>query len=701
MLAQVVAGTPDLPNVQQELGVAIPMRDGIHLAADLFLPRASRRLPAVLVRTPYNRKTRAMSSYRFFARRGYAVVIEDVRGRFASQGVFGSTAQEGPDGNDTINWIAEQPWSNGRVAMAGSSYLGIAQWWAAVQDNPHLVAISPMCSGDDDYLDRYYSRGGALQVGHRLLWLAENLTPPSHVRPVFANYIGHLPLRSADVAATGTILPLWRAALAHPSDDGYWNNLSIREQLGRVTVPVLSFGGWFDNYAESDLDAFSRLAARDQPVETWIGPWAHNPAWKFPTRSFGPEAAVPIRTIQADWFDQWLKKTPATNRAEHPTRLLHLFVMGPNEWREEHEWPLARTRYASLFLSSKGHANSTSGDGLLEWRRVQKSPADVFTYNPKNPVPTVGGAICCEANLLPPGPLDQTAVEARRDVLVYTSAPLSEEIEVTGPVRVLLYVATSANDTDYTAKLVDVEPDGRPLLVSDGIQRLRYRLSLARPVFVKRNTPYQISIDAGVTSYVFAAGHRIRLEVSSSNFPRFDRNLNSFRANAEESTITDARQTVFHQKVYPSALILPIIPNANGSRPSGANQSKATATAPAKISAPPSAFPQVSFSPRKMVANSITNTTLSLSMGATREAGPSFEGPEVTQPGEPSSQTRQRQEEPRFVRRDRKRAGLPCHVSDEPREDHNDAGPNGGREIWIDPRDSEFRQNRSGRGENG
>ncbi len=567
--AQVTAGSPDLPNVQQELGVVIPMRDGVHLAADLFVPRASTRLPTVLVRTPYNRKARAMNSYRFFARRGYAVVIEDVRGRYASQGVFGSTAQEGPDGNDTINWIAEQPWSNGRVAMAGSSYLGIAQWWAAVQGNPHLIAISPMCSGDDDYLDRFYSSGGALQVAHRLLWLAENLTPPSHVRPVLANYIGHLPLRTADLAATGMILPLWRTAVDHPSDDAYWNTLSIRQQIRRIDVPVLSFGGWFDNYAESDLDAFSRLAARQQPVETWIGAWAHNPAWKFPTLSFGPAAAIPIRTMQADWFDRWLKKTTGAAAAEHPAPLLHLFVMGRNEWREEHEWPLARTRYTALYLSSKGHANSTAGDGALYWHRVEKSAADVFTYNPKNPVPTVGGAICCEANLLPPGPLDQTAVEARSDVLVYTSTPLSEEMEVTGPVRVVLYVATSANDTDYTAKLVDVDPEGRPLLVSDGIERLRYRLSLAQPVFVKRNTPYQINIDAGVTSYVFATGHRIRLEVSSSNFPRFDRNLNSFRANADETRITEARQTVFHQRGYPSAIILPLIPNGNGVRANG------------------------------------------------------------------------------------------------------------------------------------
>ncbi len=552
--------------IAEEVGLAVPMRDGIRLAADLFLPRGGGRWPTVLIRTPYNRKSPLMTGYRFFARRGYAVLIEDVRGRYASQGVFGPSAEEGPDGYDTINWISEQPWSNGRVAMAGSSYLGIVQWWAAVEDNPHLMAISPMCSGDDEYLDRFYSTGGALQVGHRLLWLAENLTPPSHVRPLFQSYIDHIPLRTADVAATGAVLPEWRIALAHPSYDAYWKRLSIREQIRHVNLPVLSFGGWFDDYAESDLDAFSRLAKRHEATETWIGPWAHNPAWRFPTRTFGLQAGVPIRTKQADWFDRWLKKTSANEQNEVAAPLLHIFVMGPNIWREEHEWPLARTRYTPLYLSSSGDANSLSGDGILHWQPVQKSPPDTFTYDPKNPVPTTGGAICCEANVLPPGPLDQRIIEIRQDVLVYTSAPLTEEIEVTGPVRVVLYVSTSANDTDFTAKLIDVQPDGRPLLVTDGIQRLRYRLSLNEPVFVKRNNPYQISIDAGVTSYVFASGHQIRLEVSSSNFPRFDRSLNSFRSNADETKIVKARQTVLHEKGYPSAIILPIIPKVSGGR---------------------------------------------------------------------------------------------------------------------------------------
>ncbi len=567
LLAQITEHTLQLPSVEERLGVAIAMHDRTQLAADVFLPHGGAgRWPAILVRTPYDRKAPSTASYRFFSRRGYAVVIQDVRGRYASEGLFGPIEQEGADGNDTINWIAAQPWSNGSVAMVGSSYLGMAQWWAAIQNNPHLVTISPMCSGDDEYLDRFYSTGGALKIGHRLLWFAENFTPPSHVKPLLDSYIGHLPLRTSDLAASGTILPMWRDALAHPSYDAYWKSQSVRESLRTINIPVLSLGGWFDNYAESDLDAFSRLVARHetaaghQVVETWIGPWSHNPGWPFPTRDFGPKAHLQIRNKQADWFDRWLK--PVSERDESAASSLHIFVMGPNIWREEHEWPLARTRYTPLYIGSAGHANSLTGDGRLQWQPLRESQPDNFTYDPKTPVPTVGGSICCEPKIFPPGPLDQSAVERRADVLVYTSPPLTEDIEVTGPVRAILYIATSANDPDFVAKLVDVGRDGKPLLVTDGLQRLRYRLSIDRPVFVKRNTAYQISIDAGVTSYVFMPGHRIRLEVTSSNFPRFDRNLNSPKPASDESKTTKARQTVFHEKGYPSAIILPIIPRS-------------------------------------------------------------------------------------------------------------------------------------------
>jgi predicted acyl esterase len=540
--------------------VSIPMRDGVRLAADLFLPGPG-RWPTVLVMTPYDRNTTANRSYRYFLSRGYAVMVEDLRGRYGSRGVFGPVTQAGPDGNDTLDWIAAQAWSNGRVATVGSSYLGLVQWWAALEDNPHLLAIAPMNSGDDEYTDRYYSLGGAVQLGHRLLWLAENENLKGRPLPTPGTYLWHLPVRTSDLVATGTSVAFWRSAIDHPSYDAYWKQRSVRQKLDQLNVPVLSMGGWFDAYAESDLDAFSRLALKRKSIETWIGPWGHNPGLKFPTVDFGVHANIGIRGKQADWFDTWLKQNAGAGIHEPP--LLHIFVMGPNVWRDEHEWPLARTHYTPLYLTSSGNANSSAGTGFLRWHPVRNAQPDGFTYDPKTPVPTVGGSVCCDPKVFPPGPLNQAEVERRPDVLVYTSAPLNDEIEVTGPVRTILYVSTSGNDTDFTAKLVDVEPDGRPLLVTDGIQRLRYRLSLDKPVFVKQDQAYQISVDCGVTSHVFFRGHRIRLEVSSSNFPRFDRSLNSTGLNSQQIKLAKARQTVFHEKGYPSAIILPVILKAN------------------------------------------------------------------------------------------------------------------------------------------
>ena len=543
------------------------MRDGVELVSDVFLPVGPGRWPTILVRTPYNRRREGVSGYKMFASHGYAVVLQDVRGRYDSPGEFGSVAQEGADGNDALDWIAEQPWSNGRIGMAGASYPGIAVWRAALQGNPHLVAIFPMVSGDDEYLDRFYSPGGAMKLGHRLLWLSGNFHPPGRPQPEFKSYIFHLPLRTADVTAAGREIPVWQKALDHPSYDSFWQQLSLRPQLEKVECAVSSLGGWFDNYAPDDLDAFTRLSHLGREVETWIGPWAHSFTYRFPGVDFGPESRPHVRSMQLAFFDRRLKESapaPAGAKAR-----LHLFIMGPNVWREEHEWPLARTRYTSFYLTSQGKANSAQGDGSLTALAPDKgkSKADHFVYDPVEPVPTRGGAICCDSNVLPPGPLDQSGVERRSDVLVYTSPSLREDLEVTGPVRALLYVATSVNDTDFTAKLVDVPPAGAPRLVTDGIIRLRYRLSLSTSSFVKRNSPYQVSIDTGVTSYVFPAGHRIRLEVSSSNFPRFDRNLNTLEPVADAFKAIKANQTVFHEPKYPSALILPVIPGTHTALP--------------------------------------------------------------------------------------------------------------------------------------
>jgi putative CocE/NonD family hydrolase len=561
------AQAPGAVVIDKRLHLRVPTRDGVHLDANVFLPAGGRRVPALLVRTPYGKGVDLFAGYPVFLDHGYAVVIEDVRGRFDSEGVFDSLHHEGEDGSDTIDWISRQPWSNGRVGMVGGSYLGIVQWEAAVTNNPHLKAICPVVSGDDDYTDRFYSTGGATKLGHRLSWMSQNLPAAGFERPPFADYIGHLPVRTADRAATGQTIGFYQQALNHPSYDDFWKKLSVREKLDRMTTPVFSVGGWYDNYVESDLDAFMTLRKKGTPAHILIGPWTHNMLWKAPGVDFGPASAAPIRRYQIEWFDRWLRPEGASAEPAPlvlPDLPVRIFVMGRNQWRDEREWPLARAAATPMYLAGGGHANTLSGDGLLDSNPARKSAPDRFTYDPKNPVPTRGGAVCCDPKTFPWGPMEQRPVETRRDVLVYTTPPLKRDVEVTGRVDAVLWVSTSAPDTDFSAKLVDVSPDGATRNLTDGLLRLRYRNGLEKPVLGRPGQVYPITIDVGVTSAVFLAGHAIRLEVSSSNFPRFDRNPNTGRPVADEKSLRRAQQTVYHDARHPSHLLLPVIPDGGG-----------------------------------------------------------------------------------------------------------------------------------------
>jgi putative CocE/NonD family hydrolase len=556
------------------LHLRVPMRDGIHLDTNVFKPWGSLRYPVILIRTPYGKGGDLPPGYPVFLDRGYAVVMQDVRGRYDSQGVFDALKQEGPDGYDTLNWIAERPWSNGKIGMMGGSYLGIAQWRVALLNNPHLKAIFPVVSGSDDYLDRFYSPGGATKLGHRLMWMSLNMTAPGVPRPKFANYVANLPLRTSDRAATRQTLQLYQTILNHPTYDWFWKQQSVIENIEHVHVPVFAVGGWYDNYVESDLAAFSALhkaPGSDDKHHILIGPWAHNMSIPFAGINFGDDSSAPIRSYQLDWFNHWLKGQPDdardyspeewhSKRSEVDEAPVHIFVMGVDRWRDEQEWPLARTRYTPLYLAGKGYANALTGDGKLEWKQPKKNTADHFRYDPRNPVPTRGGAVCCDPKVFPWGPMDQRPVENRADVLVYTSAPLKQDLEVTGPIRVMLYASTSAPDTDFTAKLVDVFPNGEARNLTDGILRIRYRHSLDSAEPARPGQVYPLSIDAGVTSNVFRAGHSIRLEISSSNFPRFDRNPNTGRPFADETQLRKADQSVYHGPLYASDILLPVIP---------------------------------------------------------------------------------------------------------------------------------------------
>ena len=551
LCAGALSAAPDA--ISTILDVAVPMRDGVRLSANVFRPEAPGRYPTILVRTPYGKGSAIPPNYAPFVERGYAVAIQDVRGRYRSEGVFRPLEQEPADGGDTLDWIARQPWSDGKIGMLGGSYLGIVQWKVAVLNNPHLKAIFPSVSGCDDYVDRFYSPGGAMKLGQRLLWMSENLRAP-RFHPDFAKFVLHLPLRTADVAATGQTSSMFQEAVAHPAYDSFWKSISVREQLDKIRVPVFSVGGWFDNFVESDLRAFERLRGNSGVHRILIGPWPHNMAARLDGVDFGPDADVPMRGIEMQWFDQFLKGKDTPLLSQPPVRI---FVMGVNRWREERDWP-PRAHPERFYLESRGRANTLAGDGQLGLR-APGGPADRFVFDPLDPVPTVGGAVCCNPKVFPWGPRDQRSVEQRRDVLVYTTDPLRGDVEVIGPVRVVLYAATSARDTDFTAKLVDVLPDGRAQNLTDGILRLRYRQSLEKPELARPGEIYKLTIDAGVTGNVFRKGHRIRIEISSSNFPRFDRNPNTGGPIADATDLRKATQTVYHDARRPSYLLLPVL----------------------------------------------------------------------------------------------------------------------------------------------
>lgn len=559
-LALAVSLLPGAPtgDSARNLTAKIPMRDGVRLAANIFLPGARGPFTTLLVRTPYGKGTSLIANYQALVDRRYAIVVQDVRGRYDSEGVFRPLTQETPDGSDTISWIAKQPWSDGRVGMIGSSYVGIVQWRAALANNPHLIAIFPVVAGSDEFRDRFYSRGGAMKIGHRLHWISENLKLPWPFRPDFNEYVRHIPLRTSDSAATGHHVEFWQETLDHPSYDDFWRTRSTYEHLDTVRTPAFIVGGWYDNFVEGDLDAYALLSKRSGAHRLVIGPWPHSMTAPFPSGiTFGPDSGAPLRRYQLDWYDYWTRNAQPAPEFHFPK--VRIFVMGVDRWRDEEEWPLSRARYTQMYLSSDRGANSLKGDGKLS-ERPGRDDQDHFVYDPRNPVPTAGGAVCCNPKVIPWGPMDQRGVEARDDVLVYTSNSLKSDLEVTGNVRVVLEVSSSAADTDFAAKLVDVYPDGYARNLCDGILRLRYREGLSK---MKTATPgelYQITIHAGVTSNVFRQGHRIRLEISSSNFPRFDRNPNTGRPTGEEREQLTARQTVYHGRLHPSHIILPVIP---------------------------------------------------------------------------------------------------------------------------------------------
>jgi hypothetical protein len=563
----------------------VPLRDGTKLYADIYRPSGGGRYPVLLQRIPYGKhKPRYRSYYLEPVRainRGYAVVIQDVRGRHVSEGEFYPYRHEPQDGYDTVEWCAAQPWCDGNVGMFGISYHGATQWLAAVERPPALKAIIPGVTSDS-YYDSWTYLGGVFQVFWISHWAAafalDDLGRRAERSPQAAATLrqwlcnpyalsNHLPLKA--MSALREVAEYYYDWLDHPTYDAYWKALAPRERFAEIAVPALNIGGWFDGFLRGTIRCYegvraggaTEVARRQQHL--LIGPWLHGPL--PPAYSgqgyFGEAAsaeAIDLHGIQLAWFDHWLK---GEHNGVDTDPTTYIFVMGENAWRSEPVWPPPNAQTHTYFLRSEGKANTLHGDGWLSLESPRASePADHYLYNPLHPVPTQGGAhLSGIPSIFDTGVQDQRPIEARADVLVYTSAPLERDTEVTGHVSVTLWAATSASDTDWTAALVDVHADGSAYNVCDGILRARYRDSLEKTSLIHPGEVYQYQIDLGPTSMLFRKGHCIRLAISSSNFPAYARNLNTGGDPNAESEARPALQTVLHDAAHPSCLLLPIM----------------------------------------------------------------------------------------------------------------------------------------------
>ncbi|MHC9086050.1 CocE/NonD family hydrolase [Luteimonas sp. RIT-PG2_3] len=569
--AQAAAAKPakvDPARIKVQYNAMVPMRDGVTLSTDIYRPVGEGRHPVVLSRYPYGNGDDMLSSAQGWVDAGYVFVQQDVRGRYDSNGTFYPYINEGTDGFDTIAWLATQPWSDGRIGMTGGSYLAASQWLAAPLHPPALVTIAPAVAPFNYYTDVVYP-GGAFAMMSRVNWglLMAGRSNQAQPLDIDAMY-RHLPLKTTD-AAFGLDIPFWRDWVAHPSLDAYWHPVDVERVGKQLDVPALNVGGWYDgilggtlrSYATAVRDSRSATARRGQKLV--IGPWDHkvgrNGATRLGELEFGPDSLLDLKAMQVRWFDHWLKQQDTGFLREAPVRL---FVMGENRWRDEQEWPLARTRYTRYYFHSDGKANTADGDGRLDTRKPRAADTDAgaasaYRYDPADPVMTLGGNLTPERYA---GPYDQAASGRRDDVLVFTSAPLDKPVEVTGLISVTLYAVSSAPDTDFTAKLVDVHPDGKAYNLADGIIRARYRKSFQQPELLTPGEVYEYTIDLWATSNLFKAGHRIRVDVSSSNFPKYDRNPNTGHAFGADAELKVAEQRVLHSSRYPSHIVLPVIP---------------------------------------------------------------------------------------------------------------------------------------------
>ncbi|MCA1695705.1 MAG: CocE/NonD family hydrolase [Actinobacteria bacterium] len=582
--------------VAKTANVGVPMRDGTVLRADVYRPATSQAVPVILMRTQYGKDAAQVAPSRYqrpdwFAAHCYLVVVQDIRGQFASGGTFSEFTNDRNDGYDSVEWAAKLPGSSGRVGMYGSSYVGATQWLAAEAAPPHLVTIVPANTASD-YYEGWTYENGALRLNFIEPWAmdtivlsaANNRGDTKLVQQLtqdhknIASWLPYAPYRSFPPFHPGdaAVAPYFYDWIAHRTDGPYWQQWAPQQHYPEISIPVLHIEGWYDAFLAGGVRNFtgmvssggSAFARTHQRIV--IGPWDHiswgrpdSPAAPMLTQ-IGPVGNSPINELMLAWWDHFLK---GVNNGVSNGPTVNYFEMGANVWKTASAWPLPATQWRNYYLSSDGHASSLLGDGqLVTSVPTSSQQPDTYDYDPNNPVPSVGGHSCCAALGGSQGPYDQQPTEKRPDVLVYTTPPLTTDTEVTGPISVTLYASSSAPDTDWTAKLVDVHPDGTAVNLNNGIQRASFRDSSSTPTPIQPGTVYRYTITVWPTSNLFRAGHRIRLEISSSDFPQFDPNPNTGSWLGDSTTTRVAHQTVLHDAQHPTALVLPLIPtSASGS----------------------------------------------------------------------------------------------------------------------------------------
>lgn len=575
--------------VQTEFDVPVPMRDGVILRANVYRPLGDGPFPVLLTRLPYGKDlpigSAALPPVQA-ARRGYIVVVQDTRGRFVSEGEWKPFLNEREDGYDTVEWAATLPRSNGKVGMYGPSYFGFTQWAAARMHPEHLTALFPMFTWADSF-DGPTLRGGAIELGLTRHWTVQNAidTELRQVRSTgdpgaimqslmtIAHQLDTLPTEGYNelpVVGYGhqhnnMHFDAFDEGIAKRTDAAFIDLSGVSGGYDELSLPAYHIGGWYDIFLGGTLKNYTELAKRGKaPQKLLIGPWTHTTQdERVGSVHFGFGSQAGFMNLQMDmyslalrWFDQTLKEQ-STGILEEPP--VQIFVMGINQWRAEQEWPLERAVATPMYFHSEGNARTLHGNGYLTFGLPGDEEPDTFVYDPANPVPTHGGSMMMHP-VYQAGPHDQRVVERREDMLVFTSDPLEQPLEVTGPLKVVLYATTSAWNTDFVARLVDVHPNGFARSLADGIIRGSMRNGIENEDLLIPREIYRFEIDLWATSNVFLPGHRIRVDITSSNFPRWDRNLNSDEAFGEQQTPTVAYQTILHDHEHPSHIILPVVP---------------------------------------------------------------------------------------------------------------------------------------------